>query len=34
MTVLSMAETILGIMRDIAIILAVFAYTLWGPNQP
>jgi len=34
MTVLSVAAMILGMVRDIALIGAVIAYTLWGPSQP
>jgi hypothetical protein len=28
------AATILGMVRDAAIVGALIAYTLWGPSQP
>jgi len=34
MTVLSTAALVLGMIRDAALISAVVAYMLWGPNQP
>lgn len=28
------AATIIGMVRDVAIILTLIAYALWGPSQP
>ena len=33
MTVLSTATLVLGMVRDVAIIMVAVAYMLWGPNS-